>query len=318
MPVSTVFKQGSRNSTRTGAIALTCSFSLFPNSSALAEKQASALTPQEICQRLEVLNDVYVTVSKGGGLINKMASERKIRFVGSDGEDESPKKDAGPAVCRSQSRWSSHSSAFDGALLLDVDVSVLPSGALAAKIRQYAETPSKTDPKRADYGKLIAEENFAFPDMGAAIFVSKLHTKERVIVRLVPRIAEDESPRDVGDLPLALEHGHIVDNKGNAWARNIGFEGKYVGITTAQGALMLSYYPFAGAKVLGFARGSEIVLQPKPGLVLQMSSSTPLLGSGQSNKVYGIYIPEKKTDSHSKQGVFSLGKEQDFLKRMRE
>jgi hypothetical protein len=95
-------------------------------------------------------------------------------------------------------------------------------------------------------------------------------------------------------------------------------QGEYVGVVTHKGALFLSFQPFAGAKELGFAKGKKIELNLGDKKIVTLTSLEPLLPQEMTAKVFGQYLPQRKTDKFGRVQSFASNKEDRILARIKE
>ncbi len=118
-------------------------------------------------------------------------------------------------------------------------------------------------------------------------------------------------------MPIAMDRAILVDSTGKLWGGELTQGGgKYVAVATRYGTLAISYFPFQGAKELGVARGSEILLtKTKPSLTLY--NSRPFLTANGDIKVYGRIIPDRKTTRLHSIHMIVTDKEEEFVRALK-
>lgn len=261
------------------------------------------LTPQQIRERFVVTAEVFVFDASGKKLLAKMPETSVIKAaLGST---------SGPLV----DRWASRTGLFEGLLAMKASWDIGADGAIKVTLTEYVSDSEKAKDGENRYARELKTEERTLDFMGPVNWVSlNNHAGKKVIVRYTPNL-RDNAANDVTAVKIISEKTAVVDSKGVVWADHLSLEGKYVGLTTHRGTLLLSYYPFKGAKFMGVAQGNrmEVALDNKV-VVSLISQSNYLVGSG-SAKVYGIYQPERKSKDFSDNHITASNQEGEFLKK---
>jgi hypothetical protein len=139
------------------------------------------------------------------------------------------------------------------------------------------------------------------------------HGNKKVVVRFTPSL-EDRQVQVLDEVHLVGNDIAIVDNAGNLWADHLSFEGKFCGIKTHRGTLLLSFYPFKNAENFGIASGNRLELALGKNLEVNVISKTPFVLGTSPAKLYGKYLPERKSDRLTSSGITTDNHEDRFLK----
>lgn len=140
---------------------------------------------------------------------------------------------------------------------------------------------------------IIKKEERMLKNFESISFVSATDKDKRVVIRLTPYIDDEETPKDISQLPISSKHITLIDNERNVLVDDFGVNGKYISIKThARGALLFSFYLFKNAKEIGFAYGNKMEIKTEKNKHVTFISQTPFLPHGVRSKIYGIY---KKT-----------------------
>jgi hypothetical protein len=244
--------------------------------SALA--QNPELTADEIRERLEVSGEVFVMDAAGTKLVGVGATKNTWR-----GSGKAPL----------ESNWGNSSNAY-GKIYLHHVWTVNPDGTIHVLIEEFAR--QEDDDKRA-MKDLLKKDEFLLNSF-APVTWKVLNSKEKnVFVRLTPSLREVRRAVDLADLPISGQNVIISDNQGYLWSDGDGssFDGLYVGISTHRGTVAMSFKPFEGAAQVGEASDRQIVLTFPDNLKVKLRSDTAFVPAKITAKVYGIYLPEKKT-----------------------
>ena len=261
------------------------------------------LTTTDLQKTFELVGEVFV-VSPDGKLMHPTAETRIWKFsprgeIVSNFTFEAP--DLKPIAL--SHKWVLHD-----------------DGRMTGHIQQF-ESMTRTERPLKDSvvkrGQLLREQDVELKDFSPVIWVAESDAKKRVIVRFLPRLAEKSDAFEIGNYPVTLHNPVIFDNKGHLWTRGNDLEGKYVSMKTHLGRFAISYFPFQGAKPIGTAVGSRIVLDAGSGLELSIQSEQPILAAHQPLKVYGIVDLEKRSEGPKSVYSFSSNTEKGLLENQR-
>jgi hypothetical protein len=260
----------------------------FTSSSFASTKQ---LSPQEIRERLQLNADIYLIDQSGKKIISgpertnywKVSSEK-----GSISGDWSSKFDAGLIAIRQ--KWQ-----------------VEDDGTIKVLMEEYSsESDNSSNPQ---FKGLLDKKEFVLENFEPVVWKVKNIKNQNFIVRLIPSLREISTPISVDNLPVAGAGISISDNQGYLWADGVVLNGKYSGLTSHRGTLVISYVSFVGAKEMGFAEGNQITLNVDKKFQINLKSTTSFLPAGVTAKVYAIYLPEKKSKGFNSLHSFDSSKE---------
>lgn len=185
---------------------------------------------------------------------------------------------------------------------------ILDDGTLKATIEEYAGDPqNKTERK---YHRLLDRKEIIVQDFAPVVWQVKNIKDQRFIVRFVPSLREVSAPLAVDSLPVAGRGIMISDSEGYLWAQDVKFNGKYSGVTSHRGTLVISYVPFKGATDAGIAEGDLITLTFSKNFVIKLKATTSFLPAGVTAKVYAAYKPGKKSGSFHSLHTFDTKQEE--------
>jgi len=271
---------------------------------------AAPLTPEQICRRLVISEEVFVMNPDGTRAEHKVGQYRLYRHG-----IAIPNKNAKDGIaCTLQGGGTDSSSDFDGPLHMNHKWTVHDDGRIEATVTQYA----KRLPRDQGLADVLKTKTVTVKDMAPIIWVSPAHKHQRVVVRLSPDLSDNDEAKDLTRLPLTGTDIVVTDSRGRLWGQNINTAAPYVSMTLSEGTLLLSYYSFKGAHKLGEARGHEIDLDLGDGLRVTLVSKTPLLPTGVSANVYGSYDPGRKSSGINSVSLRTTDTEANFLKRIKQ
>lgn len=264
------------------------------------------LTPKEFASRLEVSGDLFVTSADGRRLLYKISESR----TGKPGED----------TTELRSNWG-HTHKFGDksyGIFLKYSFRIQPDGSVTALIQQFDSMKRQGVNGEVQYGKLVREEKFdPLLDFAPVNWVVHKDAQVRIVARLTPRLIEKGEALSPDTLPVALDQAVLLDGAGKLWADDLSEGGgKFVAIATHKGTLAVSYFPFAGAKEVGVAKGHQMSLPGfKPSLTLR--NSKPFLAADGEIKVYGLLLPQRKTSGLNSIHMIVTDKESEFLEALK-
>lgn len=259
------------------------------------------LTAQEIRNRLEISGDIYVTDKTGKILIHKPYEHTLWRFMGESNFERT---------------WSFSLNDIKDLKRINLlhNWNIGDDGVIKLKLGQYKTFIRENKKERRYIPKgLIKEEEFIVNNFSQITWVAYSDNKRRVVVRFTPSLQEGNGPQQLAELPIAGTNMVVFDNKGNLWANNFSSNSKYMGFITYKGAIAVSYYPFSGAKEMGYAKDNKITITLKSGTQVKIKSLTPFLPTGMQAKIYAKYLPDVKTTRINSYQVFGSSKEKKIL-----
>lgn len=285
-------------------------FVLILASAGMAETK-KPLTAQEICQRLQVTEEVLVFDESGEHVVDY---DKRVRgSAGLGGPSDSSEKGKSEK-CSKGSSSGQTSSSFDGPIFFNHEWSVLADGRIKVAYEQGEGFDG-----RGREAKLIGStgrHELIVKDFSAVSWVSPLHKKQRVLVRLVPTLVEGQSTKELGQFPITIENGVVYDGAGKLWAINLTADGEFIAMTTVHGGLMIGFQPFPGGKKIGYAAGREIRFKASDGPTIVIKSEAPILPGKMGADVYVMVEPKYKSKSVNSQSISSGKDPNEVLERM--
>lgn len=278
--------------------------SLFLSLGALAKEDKFNLGKMKA--RFEVKGEVYYMNAKTGGEVEKNHQSRLWKTRGDGGKSEI------------DHQWSAGSEQMGDFAIKHV-WTVQDDGSVKVKIEEYAQVVDGKNDKgerETQFKELLKSEERVLENFEPLSWVSVRPNKlgKKIVVRFTPQLGDEEPIQKLGELPISGVDLVLTDNEGRMWMNNNTLSGKYVGLTTYYGSLFLSFYPFKGAKELGFAEGNKIELNLGEKKVATLLSQTAFLPQDVRAIVYGIHRPLQKTARLSSIHSRSSNKEDRFLK----
>lgn len=261
--------------------------------------KATELTPQDIRERLEIKADIYITNDTGEKVIS--------------GPVRTNAWSSTPDTNSLDGNWSSRMN--EGLIALRHKFMIQKDGSIHATIEEYAsDSDKREDPVFKD---LIEKKEFVIKNFEPIVWKVKNIKKEKYVVRYIPFLKEISHPISLESLPVAGSGITISDNRGYLWAEGVHFSGKYAGVTSHRGTLILSYVPFAGGKELGFAEGNQIVLSLDKNYKITLKAESSFLPSSVYAKIYAYYSPDKKTKGFNSLHTFDSSSEERIKEMMK-
>lgn len=263
------------------------------------------LTQKELAERFQVNGELFVLSADGKRLLYRI----------SQSSTGAPNKNSFKVV----SNWGHEQNTGDKIIPIFIrnEFQIEKDGAIKAHIQQFESMKPDQTKGSVQYGKLLKEEKMDLIDFSIISWPVYSDSKIRIVARLTPILIDRGQSYSPSDLPIALEDAVLVDGKGNVWANGLSQGGgKYVALITHKGTLAISYFPFSGAKEIGVARGNEMIFnEVTPSLNLK--NSKPFLTANGEMKVYGMVLPNRKTERLHSVHMDISDKEQEFLKRLK-
>lgn len=117
--------------------------------------------------------------------------------------------------------------------------------------------------------------------------------------------------------PLVGQSVRIAEAKGNrVWASGLNLDSEFLGITTAQGTLVLSTFPFKGSMEVGVLEGKSTTIRLPHVAELRMTSETAFLPPTKKVKLYGLFAASVRTAKNQAQ-IFEAATEDRILSRLK-
>lgn len=253
---------------------------------------AKNLTAQDLRERLEVRADIYITDSSGEKIIS--------------GPERTNYWKTEPEKGTIDGNWTSKMSM--GSILFSHKWLVNDDGTIHVTLEEFAEDlgRSRENPLKGS----LEKKDFNLKNFEPITWRVKNIKDQNVIVRFIPTLRDISTPVSVNNLPIAGNGITISDNNGFLWADNVEFNGRYSGVTTHRGTLVLSYSSFPGAKEMGCAEGNQIVLKVNNKYQINVRGSSAFLPTGVIAKVYAFYNPDKKSKGFNSVHTFDTSKEE--------
>lgn len=155
----------------------------------------------------------------------------------------------------------------------------------------------------------IEKKEFILKNLEPIIWKVKNIKDQKYIVRYIPFLREISTSISFEMLPVAGTGISISDNACYLWAQNVQFTGRYTGVISHRGAIIISFSPFNGSREMGYAEGNQITLNVDKNYQINLKSENSFLPAGLTAKVYAFYNPDKKTKGFNSFNTFDTNKE---------
>ncbi len=265
-----------------------------------SDSKLEPLSASELRQRLELRGEIFVT-DKTGRLLFQENETRNWSF-GSSGN--------------LVSHWSFRSDAVKE-MALRHEWSLAENATLSVLVQQFDTMERyKAGGEAVKTGKLLKEQKIEIKDFAPLVWVVQETDSSKVVVRITPFLKDQVESLDVSGLPISLSGSVVYDNQGRIWAMVNSIEGNFVSLKTHLGLVAISFSPFKGAKELGVATGSSIVLNANGNLKLTILSGKPIMLSTVPAKVYGFIDLSKKSERLGSVYGYSSSRDDNFLKNL--
>jgi hypothetical protein len=262
--------------------------------------ETQPLTAEDIRNRLEVKGEIFVLDQSGKKLIDAPSGYSNWR---------------GNGTAPLESNWGSRGNY--GKIFLHHVWTINPDGTISVLIEEYAR--EEDDPKTGNFQKfadLLKKSEFTVENFASVTWKIVNIKDKNVVVRLTPNLRVQLKPTDIADLPIAGRDVMITDDKGFLWSQKSSFNGSYVALKTHRGTIAVSFRPFFGAKEIGEAREKEINIKLPNDISVSMRSETAFLPADMGGKIYGLFIPELKSDSPRGTHIWSSSTEEVLLRKL--
>lgn len=198
-----------------------------------------------------------------------------------------------------------------GSFALRYYFQVQEDGTIKAIIEEYGQiSPDRSSPV---FKELLDKKEYAIDDLEPIVWKFKNPKLQNYVARFILSLKEISKPSSVDNLPVAGTGISISDNAGFLWADGVELSGRYAGVTSHRGTLIISYLPFAGGKEMGVAEGNLITLAVDKKFQISLKSATAFLPAGVAAKVYALYLPEKKSKGFNSLHTFDSDKEDRIM-----
>ncbi len=259
---------------------------------------AKEFSTQDIRERLQVHADIYHLDPSGKKILNGPESTNYWRSNSEKGTISGG--------------WSSNFK--DDLIALRYNWKVEDDGTIKVSIEEYSRTDKEGESR---FEGLLDKKEFVLENLEPVVWKVKNIKNRNVVVRFIPSLREISAPISVESLPVAGTEISISDNNGYLWAEGVELNGKYAGVTSHRGTIVVSYLPFEGAREMGVAEGNKIILNVDKKFQIKMKGSTPFLPSGIIAKVYALYRPEKKSKGVNSLRSFDASEEERIQKALK-
>ncbi len=264
-----------------------------------SDSEFKALSNEELVNRFHITGEIFI-VSKEGDKLLSIAEERREWQFGGSGEK--------PLL----SNWRFQQNGLP-VVALKHKWTLEKDGKISVEIAQY-ENIEPGIGAEVKYGKLIKEEKLSLKNFAPIDWVIAAGSKN-IIVRLTPGLWSTVEAIDISTMPISGKNIVIYDKAGKLWADQVTADhpSVFFGVTTHQGSLFLSYKPFKGAKMIGEVKNGRIKIKNGK-LTIFLQSELPFLPKDVKANVYGLIVPELKTEHLNSVRTYSSNKEEEFLK----
>jgi hypothetical protein len=272
----------------------------------------SPISPQEICKRLQITEELLVFDSTG---THPVDAYRKVREAGGLDDGQSGKNSKTPEiVCRKSSHSGNSSSSFDGPIFFMHEWIVKTDGTISVNFEQGGEFQGRG--REATLAGSTGKHSQLVKDFEPISWVSSLHKNQRVLVRLTPSLIDGERSRELGKFPLILDHATVYDGKGRLWTVNLTADGDFIGVVTMQGSVVLSYQSFSGGKKIGRVSGREIRFKIEDGTSVVFKSESMILPGEMASDIYVLFDPSQRAASIGSQSVSSGSSAEETIQKL--
>lgn len=238
---------------------------------------AKDLTNQELKERFQINADVYQVDSTGQKLLSGPLRTNYWRLNPEKGSFEG--------------NWSSGFE--DGIIALRHNWKIEDDGSIKVSIEEFSEvSDGHGDP---EFKGSLGKKDFNVENFQPVTWKVNSIKSKNYIVRFIPSLRQMSRPMEVDNLPISGSKVTISDNNGFLWTDEVDFNGKYVGITTHRGTIILSYSPFLNAKEMGTAELNQITLNIDKKYQINLKAESAFLPASLTAKVYAMYLPERKS-----------------------
>ncbi|MGE3261683.1 MAG: hypothetical protein AB7K68_07900 [Bacteriovoracia bacterium] len=260
------------------------------------------LTPAEIRERLEVRADVYQMDASGKRVVAGPLRTNYWRFS--------------PEETVLEGDWSSN---FNNAVLaLRHRIEVTNTGTIKFSLEEFEKIYEKVPgAKGPTLKESLGKKEMELDGLEAIVWKVKNPKSPGMVVRYFLNLKETSEPISMNELPVAATGVSIADTDGYLWADEVDMHGKYTGITTHRGTLLLSYVPFAGAKEMGIVEKNEMRLTVSKKFKITLRAKTDFLPATLSAKVYALYRADKRTKAPNSVSSFDSNKEENILEQLK-
>jgi hypothetical protein len=257
-------------------------------------------TAKDIKDRLEIRADVYALDESGTKLIE---GPKRSNYWKSNKEG------------RIHGDWSSNFGK-DESIMLRMEFVVNDDSTISVTLSEFGTMTEKPG-GHPEFSNVLQEKKLVLKDFEPITLVSKGIKNKHVVVRYIPALREVSEPISLDSLPVAGKGIRISDNKGYLWAEGMDLNGKYIGVTSHRGTLVVSYVPFKGAHEMGSVDGNVMNLNIGSDYKIKMTSESSFLPAGVTAKVYAIYLPDRKSSGFNSVHSFDTGKEDRALENIK-
>lgn len=255
------------------------------------------LSPKDIAERLSIKAEIFVLDSSGKRLLQESSHDSRYEY----------------GVGNKIDSFMSNEGADYGLIALHHKWEVRQDGSIAVSIEEFAHRYENPQTGREEFKDSIKKDTFVIENFSGLVWKVQNNREKNVVVRFTPSLTKKHHSVALKDFPLSGSSMVIIDRQGTLWADELTLQGQFWGITTHRGSLVLSYQPFHGAKVLGLASGNQIDLDLDSKIHVKVVSKTDFLPNGVEAKVFGFYLPNKKTASVMSVQTSSTDKEEKIL-----
>ncbi|MEI8028039.1 MAG: hypothetical protein WCI18_16950 [Pseudomonadota bacterium] len=238
------------------------------------------IAADEICRRLEIFEEILV-FDKEGALTNFRTQVR-----GSSGSIQSKKGNQEPnrldEECKTTSMSGQGATGFE--VFLSHEWTVKKDGAIFVKYNQGTAFNGRG--KESKLLNPMGEVSSEIKNFQAVSWQSPFHKDQTIIMRLTPRLKDENSTVDISKFPIVLDNSVVFDGKGRLWAASLEAKGEYICFSSAQGTVSLSFHDFAGASKTALVEGSTIKFKGSDNLSIVIKSESLILPAGISANAF--------------------------------
>ena len=258
-----------------------------PDSSGTPKKIAA----DEICRRIEIFEEILV-FDKDGSLTNF-----RTRVRGSSGSIPTKKDKLEPnridEECKNSSMSGQSAAGFE--VFLSHEWTVKKDGAIFVKYNQGTAFNGRG--KESKLLNPMGEVSSEVKNFQAVSWQSPFHKDQTIIMRLTPRLKDENSSVDISKFPIVLDNSVVFDGKGRLWAASLHAKGEYICFSSAQGTVSLSFHDFAGASKTALVEGSTIKFKGSDNLSIVIKSESLILPAGISANAFVKVNLGRKSES---------------------
>ncbi len=247
-----------------------------PESSGTPKKIAA----DEICRRFEIFEEILV-LDREGALTNFLSQVRGLSEVPQSKKEKS-EPNRSDEECKTSSMSGQSANGFE--VFFSHEWTVKKNGSVIVKYNQGTAVNGRG--KESKLLNPMGEVSSEVKNFQAVSWQSPFHKDKIIIMRLTPRLKDENSTIDISKFPIVLKNSVVFDGKGRLWAASLEAKGEYICFSSAQGTVSLSFHDFAGASKTALVEGANIKFKGSDNLSIVIKSESLILPAGISANAF--------------------------------